>query len=563
MPSLPPPVWAELYYNGAFNSITADLHVPAPVSVTRGRSGERDSAGPSAGSMTLLNTNAKFSRRNPNSALFGQVGINTPIRYGYDQVGSVWAVATGATTSYLSTPSSAAYNITGDLDVRAEIAPESWHEPNMNIASRYDAGTNNRGWLLHNTAAGVPELIWSTDGTATTNAVATAYMPAHAGQRRALRATLDVANALGVWEVRFYTALTANAPEAEWQLLGDPVFGSGSTSVFNPAKPVEFGARSTSVQVGVEGRLYRLQLRGAIGGTVLLDVSTSLATVGAGSFQDAQGITWTANQVTFTRRHVRFHGEVPDWTPQRDKSGNFKTVAISPAGITRRLSSGEKPLRSPMFREMSNPARQNIVAYWPLEESSNALSLASGLVGGRTGSFSGDVSLAADSTSWLSSDPLPTVRTGKMTLPVLSYADTGQMSLRFLLAVPSGGVSANGVLARLTTTGTVRVWEIGIRTDGALSVTAYDADGAVVATEVIGFTVNGTTSAVTFELSVSGSTITRRILVTTYRPGLTIYDPITPVAAANTVTGTAVGRVTSLQLGDGTVDLGGITVGHP
>ncbi|MFE3858796.1 hypothetical protein ACFXPN_47720, partial [Streptomyces griseorubiginosus] len=31
----------------------------------------------------------------------------------------------------------------------------------------------------------------------------------------------------------------------------------------------------------------------------------------------------------------------------------------------------------------------------------------------------------------------------------------------------------------------------------------------------------------------------------------------------NTVTGTAVGRVTSLQLGDGTVDLGGITVGHP
>ncbi|MFC8433686.1 hypothetical protein [Streptomyces sp. NPDC057253] len=563
MPSLPPPVWAELYYNGIFNSITADLHVPAPVSVTRGRSGERDSAGPSQGAMTLLNTGAKYSRRNPNSPLYGQIGLNTPIRYGYDGVGSVWAVATGATTSYLSTPSSAAYNITGDLDVRAEIAPESWHEPNMNIASRFDAGTNNRGWLLHNTAAGVPELIWSTDGTATTFAVATAYMPAHAGQRMALRATLDVANASGVWEVRFYTALTANAPEADWQLLGDPVFGSGATSVFDPARPVEFGARSTSVNPGVNGRLYRLQLRGAIGGTVLLDVSTSLATVGAGSFQDANGVTWTANQVTFTRRHVRFHGEVPDWTPQRDKSGAFKTVSISPAGISRRLSSGEKLLRSPMFREMSNPARQNIVAYWPLEESSNALSLASGLVGGRTGSVSGDVSLAADSTSWLSSDPLPTVRTGKMTLPVLSYADTGQMSMRFLLTVPSGGVTANGVLARLTTTGTVRAWEIGIRTDGSLSITAYDSDGAVLATEIIGFTVNGTTSAVTFELSISGSTITRRILVTPYRPGLTIFDAITPVAATNTVTGTAVGRVTSLQLGDGTADLGGITVGHP
>jgi hypothetical protein len=563
VPSLPPPVWVDLFYNGAFNDITDDLLTQDAVSVTRGRSSERDSGGPSQGSMSLLNTNARYSRRNPNSELYGQIGLNTPIRYGYDGVGSVWAVATGAPTSYLSTPSSASYNITGDLDVRAEIAAESWTSGIANIANRYDSTTNNRGWSLQTTASGVPELYWSTDGTVVSSATATAYLPAHAGQRIALRATLDVANAAGVYEVRFYTALSVDAAEDAWKMLGDPVIGGTSTSVFDPARQVEFGARSTSVNAGVNGRLYRFQLRGAIGGTVLLDVATSLATIGAGSFQDAAGHTWTANSVTFTRRRVRFHGEVPDWTPLRDKSGNFKTVSISPAGISRRLSSGEKLLRSPMFREMSNRARQNIVAYWPLEESSDALSLASGLVNGRTGKFSGDVALAADSTSWLSSDPLPTVRAGKMTLPVATYTDTGEMSMRFLLAVPSTGVTANGVMARLAMTGTVRVWELGIRTDGTLRVTAYDSAGTQLADNIIGFAVNGTTVAVTFEVSVSGSTITRRLLTTAFTPGLTINTPITPTASTATLTGTAVGRVTSLQLGDGTADLGGIVMGHP
>lgn len=563
MPSLPPPVWAELYYDGAFNSITADLHVPAPVSVARGRSGERDSAGPSQGSMTLLNTGAKFSRRNPNSPLFGKIGLNTPIRYGYDGVGSVWAVATGAATSYLSTPSSASYNITGDMDVRAEIAAESWTAGVVTIANRYDTTTNNRGWSLQTTASGIPELYWSVDGTIVSFATANNYLPAHAGQRIALRATLDVANAAGVWEVRFYTALTVDAADDDWTLLGDPVVGGASTSVFDPARQIEFGARSTSANPGVNGRLYRFQLRGAIGGTVLLDVNTSLATIGAGSFQDAAGHTWTANQVTFTRRHVRFHGEVPDWTPLRDKSGNFKTVSIAPAGISRRLSSGEKVLRSPLFREMSNRARQNIVAYWPLEDSSDALSLASGLVGGRTGKVSGDVSLAADSTSWLSSDALPTIRTGKVTLPVLAYTDTGQMSLRFLLAVPSAGVGANGVFVRLVMTGTAAVWEIQLRTDGSTAITAYDSDGAVLTNTTQAVNLNGTTTAVTLEVSVSAGTITRRVLFTQYTPGLTIYDPITPTSFSTTFAGATVGRVSSLTLGNGTTDFAGTVVGHP
>jgi hypothetical protein len=118
-------------------------------------------------------------------------------------------------------------------------------------------------------------------------------------------------------------------------------------------------------------------------------------------------------------------------------------------------------------------------------------------------------------------------------------------------------------MARIRTTGTVRTWDLGIRTDGTLSVTAYDADGAIMANNIISFAVNGTTSAITFEVSVSGSTITRRIVVTTFTPGLTVQDVIVPSASSDTLTGTSVGTVTTLQLGDGTADLGGLVMGHP
>jgi hypothetical protein len=564
VPSLPPPVWAELHYSGAFNSITDDVLVQDAVSASRGRGSERESAGPSSGSMTLLNTGAKFSRRNPNSALFGEVGLNTPIRYGYDGLGSVWAEATGDPASYLSTASSSAYDITADLDVRVEIAAQTWARADgdfQHVANRYDTTTNNRSWTIVLSPGGLPQLYWSTDGATGIVTTGSAYVPAHGGNRIALRATLDVSNDDGVYEVRFYTALSVDSEE--WTLLGDPVVGGTSTSVYNPAIPIEFGARSTIAAPGLEGRLYRLQLRDGIGGTVLLDVDTSLADPGDTSFQDANSVTWTANSITFTRRHIRFHGEVPDWTPLRDKSGAFRTVSISPAGISRRLSAGEKVLRSPLFREMSSPARENIVGYWPCEDSQNALSVASGLPNRPPGVIEGNgVSLAADSDTWRASDPLPTFATGRLSFPVPSYTDTGEAALRFLLAPPAGGVAAEAHLLRLQTTGTARQWDLWLEPAGSLRVAAYDADGASLDDSTISFAVNGATVAVTFEISVSASTITRRLLVTTYLPGYTVDDPIPVSSSSNTFTGTAVGRITSASLGSADADLGGTVMGH-
>jgi hypothetical protein len=562
MPSLPPPVWADLHYAGTWNPLS--MEVESGFTVNRGRSGERDTAGPSSGTMRLFNTNSMFSRRNPNSPLYGEVGLFTPIRYGYDGVGSVWAETSGVSASHLSTPSSAGLDLSGDLDVRVDIAPEQWHTgTNVNIANRWDGTVNERGWSLQISMQGAPVLLWSTDGTAETIVTAAGLLPAHNGQRMALRAVLDVDNGAGGYEVRFYTGIDASATdESAWRLLGEPVVGSGTTSINNPDTAVAFGARPTSVNPGIAGRLFRMQLRDGINGPVLADADTSVAAVGAAGFEDAAGRTWTANQTTFSNRHVRMHGEVPDWTPERDKSGSLRTLAIAPAGITRRLSSGTKKLRSPLFRELSSPTRESIVAYWPCEDSSAALRVASGLPNGAPGIVRGAVSMAANSAKWLASEALPTFAVGRLDFTLPPYTDTGECSIRFLCAPPSGGVSSTVHLLRAFFTGTASQVDIWIDPSGNLRFAAFDSDGAALSDNTVAFDVNGRTVAVLLELSVSGGTVTMTCRTTRFEPGLTIDDPLSNPSSGATFSGTSVGRCTRLTLGSIVGDLGGTVMGH-
>ncbi|MFJ4687049.1 hypothetical protein [Streptomyces sp. NPDC088789] len=560
MPSLPPPMWAELHYTGTWSDVS--LLAEKGFTATRGRGAERDSAGPSTGAMTLVNTGGRYSRRSPASPLWGQAGLNTPIRYGYQGAGSVWAESAGTLTSYLSTPTSPAYDLTGDLDVRAEIAADSWTRDIAHIANRWGAGA--AGWALRTSSTGVPQMFWSPDGTASVSVPARAYLPAHAGQRIVLRVTVDIANADGRWEVRFYTGLDAGATDpSAWRLLGTPVTGTAPTSINNPPEPLCFGALRPSVTPGMPGRLYRLQLRQGINGPVLADTDTSRASVGATSYTDPGGAVWTLNgDMMFTDRHVRLHGEVPDWTPQRDKSGALRTLQIAPAGITRRLSSGEQRLRSPLFREMSSPAREAIVAYWPCEDSSAALAVASGLPNHPAGTVRGAVSMAANSAAWLASDPLPTFARGRLDFTVTKYADTGQVSFRWLLAVPAAGVSATVHLMRATMTGTAAQLDVWVTPAGSLRVAAFDADGTALSDTTTAFAVNGITVAITLELSLSGTTATYTCITTRFVPGLTVDDPLATSSGGGTFTAAAVGRCTRISLGSVVGDLGGTIMGH-
>lgn len=404
MPNLPPPVWGELFYSGAWNDITDDMrNTTSDVSITRGLSSESASAAePTSCQCDLDSRDDKYSPRNPTSSLYGLIGRNTPFRTGYT-VGSPWAVFAGGLggTDAVETPDAAALDVTGDFDLRLEVALEDYSEAQM-LAVRYFTSTgSNRCWAFE-LIDGLLTFIWSPDGTLPSRLSVTAdeELKAYNGQRLALRVTLDVDNGAGGHEVRFYTGRTVN--DTEWHMLGLPVSGGATTtSVFGGTAPLEFGAGSDfNLTPGggaldrMRGKAYALKLLSGINGTTKVNMAVSAATVGGTSFVDATGLTWTRQGgASFTNKHVRVLGEVTAWPPTRDISLKDNYVSITAAGVMRRMDAGNKPTDSALLRYIK---AHNPIECWPLTDGKLSTGQgAASLVGGSDMVYRLDLGTAA------------------------------------------------------------------------------------------------------------------------------------------------------------------------
>jgi hypothetical protein len=91
----------------------------------------------------------------------------------------------------------------------------------------------------------------------------------------------------------------------------------------------------------------------------------------------------------------RFWGEIAEWPPSWDQTGNDIYVSITANGILRRLNQNAA-LRSALFRYYATLDTAPL-AWWPAEDGSLATSLASGLPGGFPMTFTGAPTLASDS----------------------------------------------------------------------------------------------------------------------------------------------------------------------
>jgi hypothetical protein len=87
---------------------------------------------------------------------------------------------------------------------------------------------------------------------------------------------------------------------------------------------------------------------------------------------------------------VRFQGFVTGWTPGWDISAEVATVGVQAQGITRRLSQGTSPLKSPLTRSI---LVNSLTAFWPLDEGNSATQVLSGLSGGQAMTFTDGVLL--------------------------------------------------------------------------------------------------------------------------------------------------------------------------
>ncbi|MGW1796955.1 hypothetical protein ACWCQN_13310 [Streptomyces sp. NPDC001984] len=383
MPSLPPPVWAELFYSGAWNTITDDVRVAtSAVQVTRGLSSESSSdAEPTSCTCDLDSRDDRYAPRNPMSPLYGLIGRNTPWRHGYT-VGSPWAaMAGGLGSDALETPDAAALDVSGDFDLRLDVALESWAESQM-LCLRYIPGSAEL-WALE-MINGFPMFMWSPNGTFASRIAQTCTeeLKAYNGQRLALRVTLDINNGAGGYELRFYTGRTVD--DTEWNLLGNPIVGASTTSVFPGTAPLEIGCGtafnalpSGGVLNRLRGKVYALKLLD--GTTTKVNMKTSAATAGGTSFVDATGLTWTKQgSAVLSNKHIRMAGEVPAWPPTRDLSLKDNYVSINPSGVMRRMDAGNKPQDSALLRFIKF---RSPVECWPLTDGPASVG-AKSMVGG-------------------------------------------------------------------------------------------------------------------------------------------------------------------------------------
>ncbi|MEW2420433.1 hypothetical protein AB0911_07805 [Streptomyces nigra] len=168
-------------------------------------------------------------------------------------------------------------------------------------------------------------------------------------------------------------------------------------------------------------------------------------------------LNWNAAQIRVSvpdgngGKSYRTWGEVSEWAPNSDRSGNDVWVDSTVSGIMQKLAQAPAPERSAIYRAVTTPELTGLVAYWPCEDPTEAKALKSALLNGSAMTWTGVPVLAAYD-AFGGSDPLPTLTGASLTGGVTKYDTTTvtQYQLRYLLAVPAAGFSDLDVLSRIT-----------------------------------------------------------------------------------------------------------------
>lgn len=195
----------------------------------------------------------------------------------------------GTSGNYANTPDHTSLDITGDIDISADVAPDDW-TPAANQTFVSKAAGSNWGYHFGLRTTGVLRLTWSVAGTTTVAIDSTVGTGAANGARLAVRVTFDVDNGSNQRVAIFYTAPSIDGP---WTQLGSTVTQSTATSIFNSSRPLEIGAYNNGTLDRLPGRVYAVVVRNGINGTVVANPRFIDQADGATSFVDSTGKTFT------------------------------------------------------------------------------------------------------------------------------------------------------------------------------------------------------------------------------------------------------------------------------
>lgn len=200
----------------------------------------------------------------------------------------------------VTTPDSAALDVTGDLEIRGRLGCDDWSPGGSQVIvdklNPFDA--TDGGYQLLLNGDGTLLLRWS-DGSSFHSEASTVAVRFADIQVGWVRATVDVDDGGGNYVVTFYTStdpINAHGDVA-WTQLGDAITTAGTTSI---------AASTFSVKIGsdifgnnrVDGEGYAAVILDGLGGTEVANPIFADEAAGTTSFDDAAGNTWTLNGAT-------------------------------------------------------------------------------------------------------------------------------------------------------------------------------------------------------------------------------------------------------------------------
>jgi hypothetical protein len=186
-------------------------------------------------------------------------------------------------TNYLLILNPSELNITGSLDIRMDLALDSWTAASNCILIGKEASYGNLQYSFR-IDSGYLKLFYRQSGDTawTGNVASTVIVPFTANQRGWVRATLNSTNR----NIIFYTSLDGVA----WTQLGTTITGNGTALVLDvtAADFSIFGSYWTSCPTG---KFYRAQIFSGINGTKVLDIDSSIAKPNVNNFKAITGQT--------------------------------------------------------------------------------------------------------------------------------------------------------------------------------------------------------------------------------------------------------------------------------
>lgn len=482
----------ELYLASDWREFISYRRAGTPINITAGRKDEISDAVPTECALTFDDRDNSLSPDNPVGPYYGSLDRNTPLRI----TNNIANDSFGRTVSggWGTTDTGDAWSVVGTA-------------ANYSVASGVGKHSVARGTACTSYLAGVTFL----------------------NVDMVIDVTLPFSNVTGniVWPANFVlrgqdsanyilAGVLIETTEVVTIELYDVVAGAyvflDNASIDVPG--LTFSGQTLSVRAQVEDETVRVKVWPASAAEPyawhLSGRTENFHTagwVGVQSSVDAANTNTTPVVFSYDNLTVRlpiFAGEVAAWPTNWDLSGEDITVAITAAGIRRRLSQGASPLDSTLKR--GNVALLPLAqAYWPCEDGKDATTLASAL-GGPAMSMTGDTDMASYA-DFKASNALPVTKAGSWSGDVPPYTATGEVQLRWVMHAPSTEIVNLGLIAQLQTTGTSGNWEVKYRTGGGLSLEVWSGGTQLFDSGAIAFTVLDVDVMVSLELTQNGSNV--------------------------------------------------------